>query len=150
MRNLIAVLSLVSISLTALAKEKCVTYDLIAEQEKLKNTEGITSETLPFLIQGTYNVKMVQLLTCIGMNKKISQADSAFGVAYLEDDLKTRLHKLEQDRTNYENLLKDPEINGIEREIYSRGLAMIPLQIEQEKRAKESILKGLKRLTRDF
>lgn len=150
MRKLIAVLSLVSISSTVMAKEKCVTYDLLAEQEKLKNTEGLTADTLPFLMQGTYNVKMVQLLTCIGMNKKISKADSAFGVAFMEDDLKARLHKLEQDRINYENLLKDSELNGIEREIYSQSLATIPHQIEQEKRSNASILRGLKRLTRDF
>lgn len=150
MRNLIALLSLVSISLTAFAKEKCVTTDILAEKERIAKVEGLSEGERSVLLQSTYSVKMVQILACSGLKQKISKADSAFGVAFMEDDMKSRVHALETQRSNLENLLKDDELSAIERDIYSRSWALIPQEIEREKATTASIIKGIKKLTRDF
>ncbi|WP_409478293.1 hypothetical protein [Pseudobdellovibrio sp. HCB154] len=150
MRNLIALLSLVSISLTAFAKEKCVTTDILAEKERIAKVEGLSEGERSVLLQSAYSVKMVQILACSGLKQKISKTDSAFGVAFMEDDMKSRIHALETQRSNIESLLKDDELSAIERDIYSRSWALIPQEIEREKATTASIIKGIKKLTRDF
>lgn len=150
MKNLIALLSLMSISLTAFAKEKCVTTDILAEKERIAKVEGLSDGERSVLLQSAYSVKMVQILACSGLKQKISTADSAFGVAFMEDDMKSRIHALEKQRSNLENLLKDDELSAIERDIYSRSWALIPQEIEREKTTTASIIKGIKKLTRDF
>ncbi|MCM2352212.1 MAG: hypothetical protein NDI63_01255 [Pseudobdellovibrio sp.] len=150
MRNLIALLSLVSISLTAFAKEKCVTTDILTEKERIAKVEGLSEGERSVLLQSAYSVKMVQILACSGLKQKINKADSAFGVAFMEDDMKSRIHALETQRSNIENLLKDDELSAIERDIYSRSWALIPQEIEREKATTASIIKGIKKLTRDF
>lgn len=150
MRKLVAVLSLVSISLTAFAKDKCVTNDLLTEKAKIDKLEGLNDVERQFLIQGAYSVKMTQILACVGLNQKMSKADSEYGISYLEDELKTRIHTLESRRTNIETILANPETSEIERDVYSRSYELIPQEIEREKATTASLIKYIKKATGKF
>ncbi len=150
MKKMLTILSLVSISLTAFGKEKCVSADILTEQQRINQTEGLSDESRRFLLNGTFSLKMVQILACTSMKKKISKADSEFAVAYMEDDAKTKIAKLERDAEYMQTALNDQETNDIIRTVYTKSLELIPQEIEREKQTTQAIIKDIKKLTRNF
>lgn len=84
------------------------------------------------------------------MKKKISKADSEFAVAYMEDDAKTKIAKLQRDANYIRSVLADLDASDDARDLYGRSLALIPQEIEREKQTTQEIIKDIKKLTRDF